>query len=152
MTETLKHRYSTESTRRELSNEYQHDRVEMVFKNLSVLVLWGKVASALRCLKGCLVARFEASLSHACVTIEHPQKHTSWLLFLIVHPPYFLLYFFFVCCSFSYMLLSPHLFLCLFVHPVFPAFCIPSPVEVRFLTGETGKALMLYSLLSVNQL
>ena len=27
----------TESTQRELSNEYQHDRVETVFKNLGVL-------------------------------------------------------------------------------------------------------------------
>ena len=30
-----------------LSNEYQHDRVKMVFKNLFILVLWTKVASAL---------------------------------------------------------------------------------------------------------
>ena len=34
-------------TQKEISNEYQHDRVEMVFKNLCVLVLWTKVASAL---------------------------------------------------------------------------------------------------------
>ena len=32
---------------RELSNEYQHDRVEMFFKNLYVLVLRTRVASAL---------------------------------------------------------------------------------------------------------
>ena len=31
-----------------LSNEYQHDRVYMVFKNLFVLVLWTKLASALK--------------------------------------------------------------------------------------------------------
>ena len=38
--ETLSNGYSFESTQRELSNEYQHDRIEMVFKNLCVLVLW----------------------------------------------------------------------------------------------------------------
>ena len=31
MTETLAHGYSSESTQRELSNEYQHDRVRWVF-------------------------------------------------------------------------------------------------------------------------
>ena len=31
MTETLANGYSSESTRRELSNEYQHDRVKMIF-------------------------------------------------------------------------------------------------------------------------
>ena len=47
MTETLTNGYSSESTQRELSNEYQHDRVWIVFKKLCVLVLWTKVASAL---------------------------------------------------------------------------------------------------------
>ena len=47
MTETLANGYSSESTPRELSNEYQHDRVWMIFKNLCVLVPWRKVASAL---------------------------------------------------------------------------------------------------------
>ena len=44
MTETLAHEYSSESTELELSKEYQHDRVWMVFfqKNNST-----KVASAL---------------------------------------------------------------------------------------------------------
>ena len=42
--ETLAYGYSSESTRRELSNEYQHDRFLMVFKNLCILVLWAKVA------------------------------------------------------------------------------------------------------------
>ena len=31
----------------ELSNEYQHDRVQIVFKNICVIVLWMKVALAL---------------------------------------------------------------------------------------------------------
>ena len=47
MTETLANGYSYESTQRELSNEYQHDGVSMVFENICVLVLWMKVASAL---------------------------------------------------------------------------------------------------------
>ena len=47
MIETLAHGYSSKSTQREDSNEYQYDRVYMVFKNICVLVLWMKVASAL---------------------------------------------------------------------------------------------------------
>ena len=47
MTETLANGYSYESTQRELSNEYQHDRVWIVFKNLCICVLWTKVALAL---------------------------------------------------------------------------------------------------------
>ena len=47
MIETLAHWYSSESTQRELSDEYQHDRVSMVFRNLCVLVLWMKAALAL---------------------------------------------------------------------------------------------------------
>ena len=38
MTETLAHEYSAESTQRELSNEYQHDRVQNVFKIICILV------------------------------------------------------------------------------------------------------------------
>ena len=47
MTKTLAYEYSSESTQQELSNEYQHDRLKMVFTNVCVLVLWMKVASAL---------------------------------------------------------------------------------------------------------
>ena len=48
MTETQAYGYSSERTQQELSNEYQHDRVWMVFKSLFVLsVPWMKVASAL---------------------------------------------------------------------------------------------------------
>ena len=39
--------YSSESPQGELSNEYQHDRVWMVFKKFCVRVLWTKIASAL---------------------------------------------------------------------------------------------------------
>ena len=38
---------SYQSTHRELSNEYQFDRVSMVLKNICVLVLRMKVSSAL---------------------------------------------------------------------------------------------------------
>ena len=47
MLETLVNGYSSESTQGELSNEYQHDRVYIVFKDLCILVLWTKVVSAL---------------------------------------------------------------------------------------------------------
>ena len=39
--------YSSESAQQELSNEHQHDRVLMDSKNLCILVLWAKVATAL---------------------------------------------------------------------------------------------------------
>ena len=39
--------YSSESTERELSNEYQHDKVGMFFKNLCVRLLWTKKALSL---------------------------------------------------------------------------------------------------------
>ena len=42
---------SSKSTQWELSNEYQHGRVDMVFKIVCVLVLWTKVAPALEGLK-----------------------------------------------------------------------------------------------------
>ena len=48
MTETLAHGHSYESTQQELSDEYQHDRDSMIFKDISVCVLWMKVASALK--------------------------------------------------------------------------------------------------------
>ena len=44
ITETLANGYSSGSTQRELFNEYQHDRVYMVFKKDCVLVLWTKAA------------------------------------------------------------------------------------------------------------
>ena len=51
MIETLAHGYSPESTRRELSNEYQHSRVKMVLKDLCLFVRWNKVALALEGLR-----------------------------------------------------------------------------------------------------
>ena len=62
MTETLANGYSSESTQRDLSNEYQHDRVWMVFKNICVLVLRTKKASALEGLKKSLAPQSETLL------------------------------------------------------------------------------------------
>ena len=46
MTETLAYWNSSESTQRKLSNENQHDRVTMVFKNLCIIVIRMKVGLA----------------------------------------------------------------------------------------------------------
>ena len=51
ITETLAYGYLCERSQWELSNEYQHDRVSMVFKNICVFVLCTKLASALEGLK-----------------------------------------------------------------------------------------------------
>ena len=37
MTETMAYGYSSESSQWELSNEYQHDRYKMVYKNFATL-------------------------------------------------------------------------------------------------------------------
>ena len=47
MTETLARGCLSGSTQFELSNEYQHDKVKVFFKNLCIHVLWMKVALAL---------------------------------------------------------------------------------------------------------
>ena len=39
MIETLANGYSSESTQRELSNEYQHDRIQIIFKILNSYAL-----------------------------------------------------------------------------------------------------------------
>ena len=62
MTENLAHGYSSESTQQELSNEYQHDRVWMIYKNLCILVLWTKVASALKGLKPFTLKSFSRNI------------------------------------------------------------------------------------------
>ena len=62
MIESLAHGYSSDSTQRELSNEYQHAKVKMVFKNLCVPVLWTKVASVLGGLNPLEVAAAKSSM------------------------------------------------------------------------------------------
>ena len=42
MAETLEHGCSPDSTQRELSNEYQHDKIKIFFKNIYVLVIGRK--------------------------------------------------------------------------------------------------------------
>ena len=74
MVKALAHGYSSESTRRELSNEYFHDMVKMVFKNLCVLVLWTKVALALKGLT-------EKKCSHCTMLPTHEQLIFSMEIF-----------------------------------------------------------------------
>ena len=68
--ETLAHGYSSERAQRELSNEYQHGRVLMVFKNLRILVLRTKVALALEGLKYLTGVRVEVNLSPLVMLIS----------------------------------------------------------------------------------
>ena len=79
MAETLAHGYSSESTQRELSNKYHHDRVE-IFKNLCVVVLRMKVASALEGLMLTLtfgpLGTFKAYLSMRC--FKQPGLESSF--------------------------------------------------------------------------
>ena len=70
--------YSSESAQQELSNEYQHDRILMVLKNLCIFVLWAKVATALEGLSdlprsswGFLCLRDGAG----CRSRRSPQQH-----------------------------------------------------------------------------
>ena len=51
MTETMANGYSYKSTQEELCNEYKHDRIWMVFKNIWALLLWMRVASAMEGLR-----------------------------------------------------------------------------------------------------
>ena len=77
MTETLANGYSSESTQRELSNEYQHDRVWVFFKNLGVIVLWTKVASALEGLRRSVIPAFTSwflLLAHYGVQVTPSRK------------------------------------------------------------------------------
>ena len=73
MTETLAYGYSSESTQRELSNEYQHDRVWMFFEKLCVLVLWVKVSSALEWLRQISLAWISQVTVH--VNTTYIQKY-----------------------------------------------------------------------------
>ena len=62
MTETL----ANESAPRELSNEYQHDRAWMIFKNLCICVLWTKVDLALEGLSASMLLNTPTKLYKAC--------------------------------------------------------------------------------------
>ena len=79
MTETLAHECSSENTKQELSNEYQHDRVKTVFQNLCICVLRRKVASALEGLMNqffcfntkCTLFLKSAGLIVGLLTVDH---------------------------------------------------------------------------------
>ena len=85
MTETLANGYSSESTQQELSNEYQHDRVQMIFKNLCFFLLWTKVASAL---EGLTSVEYHSARwwprdkrwlwYHCLLTVHRYSKYFSW--------------------------------------------------------------------------
>ena len=61
-----------------LSNEYQHDGVQMVFKDLCVLVLWTKVALALEWLTFDLTQSKELRLG-----IQSPSFQTQLVNWLV---------------------------------------------------------------------
>ena len=63
MAETLAHGYSSDSAKRELSNDYQQGRVKMFFKYLCVILHWVKVAAALEGLQVLLTIPTTATLS-----------------------------------------------------------------------------------------
>ena len=65
----MAHGYSSESTGWELSNEYQHDRVKMVIKNISTFVLWTNAASALEGFKVALMSKDDWSIGHYSIGI-----------------------------------------------------------------------------------
>ena len=78
MMETQAHWYSSESTQRELSNEYQHDRAWMVFKMFCFLVLWAKIASAFPGLEGLSYdAHAEAIAFHSTSLTTHKLNCVS---------------------------------------------------------------------------
>ena len=73
ITETLANGYSSGSTQRDLSNEYQHDRDYMVIKNLCIIVPWTKVSSALEGLMIQLLTALERKkqvLCSRCAALE----------------------------------------------------------------------------------
>ena len=76
MIETLANGYSSESTPRELSNEYQHDWVWMVIKNLCTFVLWMKVASELEGLS--TLTSVITRQSAGTIKREEKPKHNSY--------------------------------------------------------------------------
>ena len=72
MIETLVYGYSSDSTQREVSNEYQHDKVKMIFNNFCIFVLWTKIASAL---EGLII-------KHG----REKYKDSSWLDMIVIFP------------------------------------------------------------------
>ena len=67
MTETLANGYSSESTRRELSYEYPHDLVLMIFIIICFFVHWTKITSAA---KGLSHSSLEIFLTNVVWTLD----------------------------------------------------------------------------------
>ena len=65
-------------TQQELSNKYQHDRVQMIFKDLCIIVLQEKVASALEGLSRVACSQLDINLS-----ISYINVFSLWFVFLI---------------------------------------------------------------------
>ena len=74
MTEPLSHGYSSESTQRELSNEYQHYMIKMDFKDSCILALCTKVGSALE------------GLNPSCDTQYHEMSTMICVMLIYVFP------------------------------------------------------------------
>ena len=71
MTETMARGYSSENTQeQEVSNEYQHSRVSIFFKNLCILVLCTKVALALGGLRPQQIIQLHRSIPSVAVAYE----------------------------------------------------------------------------------
>ena len=78
MTETLANGYSSESTQRELSYEYPHDLVLMIFIIICFFVHWTKITSAAKGLDTRTTPPLvSAHFVHLSTTVE-------WLIFLCV--------------------------------------------------------------------
>ena len=73
MTETLANGYPSESTQRELSYEYPHDLVMMIFIIICFFVHWTKINSAANSLR--VLSCFEDSVANWCdnATVGHPR-------------------------------------------------------------------------------
>ena len=76
MTKIMAYGYSHESTQRELSNEYQDDRVKMDLRNICIMVLWTKVAPALEGL---------CAISHKfCLSLSHEYYFADLIIFFLL--------------------------------------------------------------------
>ena len=86
MTETMANGYSSESTQRDLSNGYQHNRVSMVFKDFCIFLPWMKVASALEGLNHCFSQYSETSQCEHPKNVNTPyREHFSTVPFFLIH-------------------------------------------------------------------
>ena len=71
MTETLAYGYSSENTQRELSNEYQHAKIYIVFMKLCIVVIWRKVE---RLKNAGPISSYGTSLACLCCVCVPPHK------------------------------------------------------------------------------